>query len=409
MKAIVAEIDKKHMIAITEKGDFIKVKRKLSVGIGDEIELKPQNATMVYRRLAAMAACLLVAVFMTTGVYAYYTPCSYVSMDINPSVALTLNRFDRVISVDPLTDDAVKFIEDTKSLKNQEVNVAVTEIIKSASEKGYINSESESQVVVVVSAKNPKQENQIINEVSAAAEGELAKVSKDYDVMIEKTSVSSYKAAVSNKVSPGKEILAGKLKEFIPELKDEEIRNMSVKDTVKLIKEGRKALISEKRNRDDEEADDSKVKDWSRNKGKDEEKGNGKAAAENKGGKAKSDSDVINGAATDSRDSRGNGANGNGKAVITSNKEDDDDADKGEDEDKDKEKDKEKDKNDKGNGKDIKGHSNGQNNGTNGRENNKDDNSNNDDEEDDNGDTGKDNGNNKNNNGKNKKGGKNSG
>ena len=43
VKAIIAEIDKKHMIVITDKGDFVKVKRQMSAAIGDEIELKQRR------------------------------------------------------------------------------------------------------------------------------------------------------------------------------------------------------------------------------------------------------------------------------------------------------------------------------------------------------------------------------
>jgi hypothetical protein len=274
VKAIVAEIDNKHMIVITEKGDFIKVKRNISAGIGDEIELKPHNTTLLYRRLAAMAACLLMVVFMTTGVYAYYTPYSYVSVDINPSIALTLNRFDRVISVDMLTEDGTDIIENTSKLKNKGINTAMAEIIRSASEKGYITPESENQVMVVVSAKNSLEEDILVEEVSAAAHGELVKASKNYEVMVEKTSVSDYKAAVAKNVSPGREILKSKVKEVAPELADEEIRNMTVKEAAALIKEGRKAIKEENKNKDKEKTAVTKEKPDKANIG--EEPGKGK-------------------------------------------------------------------------------------------------------------------------------------
>lgn len=395
MKAIIAEINKRHMIAITEKGDFVKVKRKISAGIGDEIELKPHSAAAAYRRLAAAAACFMAVVFMTTGVYAYYTPYSYVSMDINPSVALTLNRFDRVIAVEPLTEDAVTLLEDAKGLKNQELDTAVTEIIKSASKKGYINPESQNQVVLVVSTKDLKEEGQLIEQVSTAASGELAKVSKDYDVMIEKTSVSNYKAAVSNKVSPGKEILADKLKEVMPELKDEEIMSMSVKEVAKLIKEGRKALMTEERNRNGNKDDEDDEKDSARNNGKGEGNGNGsgKAATQGKDNKGNPGNVNLNGDAA-SNEGGAKGPKG-GKAAVTGNIEDDDNGDKDKDE---------RYREDKGKGKETTGNPNGQNNSTNGRKNNQ--NGDDDDDEKNNGDTEKGKGNNKNGTGKDK-GGKN--
>jgi len=260
MKAVVAEIDKRQMIVITDKGDFVKVKRQMSVTIGDEIELKQKMTHLTYRRMAGMAACLLMCICLSTGVYAYYTPYSYVSVDINPSIALSLNRFERVISVNPLNEDAVSLLKDTENLKNQDIDEALSEIIKSALKKGYIDAKAENQIMVVVSAKNSKKEDKLASTVNTTAAKELSKVNNNYGVTVEKTNVLNYKAALSNKMSPGKEILAEKLREVIPEIKDEEIRNMSVKEAVHLIKEGRKALqAAEKDSKDKDKEDDDKM------------------------------------------------------------------------------------------------------------------------------------------------------
>lgn len=261
MKAIVAEIDRKQMIVITDKGDFIKVRRQMSVGIGDEIELKQQNKYLTYGRLARIAACFIACILLSTGVYAYYTPYSYVSVDINPSIALSLNRFERVIAVDPLNEDAADLIKDTGNLKNQDIYDALSDIIKSASEKGYIDEAAENQVMVVVSAKNPSQEKKLESRVTETAAKELSKVNDNYGVIVEKTSVASYKDAIGKKVSPGKEILAEKVREVIPEIKNEEVRNMSVKEAMHLIKEGRKALKAAEKDDKNKDKDSNKEND----------------------------------------------------------------------------------------------------------------------------------------------------
>lgn len=241
MKAVVAEIDKKHMIVITDKGDFVKIKRQISAAIGDEIEYSTRRTYLTYKRLAPIAACFMACIFLSTGVYAYYTPYSYVSVDINPSIAMSLNRFERVIAVEPLTEDAADFIRDTDDLKNHQIDEAISTIIKSASEKGYIDEKEENQVMVVVSAKDPKQEEKLAGKLDKTAAKELSKVNKSSNVTIEKTSVESYKAAVSNKQSPGMKILADKVREVDPEIKDEAIKAMTVQEAVSIIKEGKKA------------------------------------------------------------------------------------------------------------------------------------------------------------------------
>ena len=241
MKAIIAEIDKKHMIVITDKGDFVKVKRQMSAAIGDEIELKQRRIYPISKRLAGLAACFMACIFLSTGVYAYCTPYSYVSVDINPSLSLALNRFERVISVNPLTEDAVDLIKDAKSLKNRNIDAALSAIIKTASDKGYIDEETEDEIVVIVSAKDPKQEKKLEETVAKTAEKELSKVNKTSGVTVEKTNVENYKTAVSQRVSPGRMVLEENLKKVMPEIKTEEIKDMSVKEVANLIREKRKA------------------------------------------------------------------------------------------------------------------------------------------------------------------------
>lgn len=274
VKAIIAEIDKKHMIVITDKGDFIKVKRRMSAAVGDEIELKQNKIYPISKRLAGLAACFLACVFLSTGVYAYYTPYSYVSVDINPSLSLSLNRFERVISVNPLTEDAVDLIKDTKSLKNSDIDTALSEIIKTASEKGYIDEEPEEEIVVVVSAKNPKQEKKLEEAVVKTAAKELSKIDKPNKITVEKTNVENYKTAVSQKISPGRKVLGDNLKKIMPEIKDEDLEEMPVKEVVKLINEKRKAEKEAEKEAEKAKkaAEKEKGKDRSRDNGDSEER-----------------------------------------------------------------------------------------------------------------------------------------
>ena len=57
------------------------------------------------RRMAAAFACLALVVAGGTGYWAYFSPTCAISIDINPSVELAVNRFDKVISVDGIGKD----------------------------------------------------------------------------------------------------------------------------------------------------------------------------------------------------------------------------------------------------------------------------------------------------------------
>lgn len=58
-----------------------------------------------YRRLILAAACLLFALLCGGGWYLYFTPVASISVDVNPSIELGINRFDRVVSVEGYNED----------------------------------------------------------------------------------------------------------------------------------------------------------------------------------------------------------------------------------------------------------------------------------------------------------------
>lgn len=63
------------------------------------------------RRLALAAACLVLLVTLG-GWRAYFTPTASVSIEVNPWVELSVNRFDRVIGVTGRNDDGAALAED---------------------------------------------------------------------------------------------------------------------------------------------------------------------------------------------------------------------------------------------------------------------------------------------------------
>lgn len=54
---------------------------------------------------ACAAACACLALLLLGGRWLYFTPTAEISVDINPSIELQINRFDRVISVNGFNED----------------------------------------------------------------------------------------------------------------------------------------------------------------------------------------------------------------------------------------------------------------------------------------------------------------
>lgn len=64
------------------------------------------------RAIAALAACLVLAL-AGFGLHSVYRePVAFVGIDVNPSIELGINRFDRVVEARPLNDDGRTLLED---------------------------------------------------------------------------------------------------------------------------------------------------------------------------------------------------------------------------------------------------------------------------------------------------------
>lgn len=110
-------------------------------------QAKPRNYFNV-RRLATMAACLVLVLF--SGVFSYnlyFTEAAYIDLDINPSLALTINRFDRVIGVEAYNADAEELLFGL-NIQHKNVDAAIDEIIAAAAQTGALEREGLVSVTV---------------------------------------------------------------------------------------------------------------------------------------------------------------------------------------------------------------------------------------------------------------------
>lgn len=85
-----------------------------SKGQGSAISQKRRKALRFAKggRIAAIAACLTLVACLIGGVADFLRPVAYVGIDVNPSVELTLNRFDIVVGTCALNDDGQRALDE---------------------------------------------------------------------------------------------------------------------------------------------------------------------------------------------------------------------------------------------------------------------------------------------------------
>lgn len=245
MKAVVVDVKSNYAIALNTKGQFIKIKSKKSFDIGCEVDISPNTGlfTGLYSgtgaRIASLAAALLIIFGIGSYSFCYSLPYSYIDIDINPSIEITANMFDKIIKAEPLNKDGAALVT-AGNIKNMKIREGINEILKNAVADGYIASDTENTILFTISSKNEKKAAEIQKQLYKDKVAELGMADKNIDVHIDKTTINIHDNARKLGLSPGKLNIIDKLIKVKPELEAEDLIDKSVKDIMKEIKAARK-------------------------------------------------------------------------------------------------------------------------------------------------------------------------
>ncbi len=149
MNGVILETSKKKSIVLTRDGriESIPSKRNHREGMELELENRKKNA-LSWNRIASIAAVFVVLLLTGGSVYAWFTPYQHINIDINPSVKLTGNRFNRIIGVKGLNSDGEHLIKNMK-LINLPLQKGLDGVIKEAENQGFLTDESSTVTVSV--------------------------------------------------------------------------------------------------------------------------------------------------------------------------------------------------------------------------------------------------------------------
>lgn len=92
-------------------------------------------------RAGYAVACSLLLMFGIGGYTFYFMPVTYISIDINPSIGLELNRIDRIIRVTPYNEDGVAAVKNL-DLKNRKYDEGILALLESRGMSAYLSKEA---------------------------------------------------------------------------------------------------------------------------------------------------------------------------------------------------------------------------------------------------------------------------
>lgn len=124
----------------------------------------------------AAAACLALVLVGGGGGYYYYSAnnavASLVSLDVNPSIQLEVNKNEKVLSATPMNDDGAEIL-DGMNLKGTPADVAMYAIIGSLLQHGYVD-ELANSILITVEDDDQARGEKLQQELTAQADAALA-------------------------------------------------------------------------------------------------------------------------------------------------------------------------------------------------------------------------------------------
>ena len=189
-----------------------------------------------------IAACL--AVMLLGGGGLFYqranAVASVVSLDVNPSIELKVNRSEKVLVCTPLNEDAKTILSDMGNgadLKGAKLDVAVNAIVGSLVRCGYLDSLS-SAILISVEDKDQARAQRLQQELTSVAGGALGDSQAAVLSQTVQQDKELEKQAKANNISTGKAALIRQAMALNGSLTFEGLAKLSVEELRDLIEAG---------------------------------------------------------------------------------------------------------------------------------------------------------------------------
>lgn len=242
MKAVVVEIRGAKAAVLMDDGQ-IKLLANRNYEKGQVIYVSTSSLVSLRAKTKLWSALTAAVLVLVLGVssYAYFTPVSTVSLDVNPSLEFNLNRFEKVLSVHAYGEAGQQIINQVR-LRNKSIDEAIMLALQQMSQQGYLGGAEENGIMISASFKNAGQEQAFAARLKAKVEGELEDLELKAEVEAIGVGYERVLAARLLDITPGKLNLLERLQastELDTDYEISEWRDSSVKEIMQEINANR--------------------------------------------------------------------------------------------------------------------------------------------------------------------------
>lgn len=180
---------------------------------------------MSVQPLASAAVCLLLLLF--GGHWFYFTPTAKISIDVNPSIELGINRLDRVIVVEAYNEDG-RELAASLNIRFKNYQDAVSQILENE-QVAVMLSQDEVITITVMESKGP-QSVRILSDMESCA----ARHQNTYCYSADSGSVA---AAHEHGMSCGKYRAFLEVQKLRPDITPDQIQSMTMREIRDLMEQ----------------------------------------------------------------------------------------------------------------------------------------------------------------------------
>ncbi|NTV78116.1 MAG: hypothetical protein HGA25_02970, partial [Clostridiales bacterium] len=219
MNSVVLSVNTTQACVLAEDGSFQTVENHdyqcgEQITMADIISIKATSKkavpVFVFSRIQKILAASILIFLLAGGLgtYAWAMPYTYLTIDSNPSIEFTANRFERVLSLRGLNEDGTTL---ANNLEDSVIYITLEDAVLIAVDYLYREDNSadnsENMVVTVASGNQENSEN-LAEQIRSTTQDTI----KDFqiDATILAVSKSDFEEARKNNISPGSKLLKEK-------------------------------------------------------------------------------------------------------------------------------------------------------------------------------------------------------
>ncbi len=190
------------------------------------VHLKHRQAQRRFRiQVALSAACLFFLLIGFGGYRLYFSQSFLISIDINPSIELHVNRFDKVISAHSYNEDGERLLHTVK-VQFMDYKKALHKLLDSQSITSYL--EQEELLSISVSGKNEQKCEEMLTGIESS-------LPPHHNVCCSMGNLEEAEAAHAAGLSVGKYRTFLELQEVYPDMTIEDVKGMTMREIEELL------------------------------------------------------------------------------------------------------------------------------------------------------------------------------